>query len=391
MPKFDEKSWNPNVFQKYLQKVPNTKLNEMIKSGVLYNNQSLASRLVDGVGGNYITEPIKGLLDGDVINYDGVQNVTGTSRKTYEQGKIVIGRMKGFEEKDFSAELTGEDWVKDIAGEVAEYFQGVDQDDLLAILKGIFAMADTAGAKFVAKHTNDISGTENPNVGATTLNKTTQKACGDHKGQFAFSFMHSEVATNLENLQLIDYLKYTDANGIQRDLGMATWNSKLVIIDDEMPSEFVEATYAVSKDTEVQAGKTYYTKSGSKYNVVASPTGNPSTSSYYEMTSEEHTLYTTYVMGRGFIEYADCGALVPNEMDRDAKTNGGKTMLITRQRKLFAPKYISFTKKSLATDSPTKEELATGTNWEIVNDGNTSSKTYINDKLIPVARIISRG
>lgn len=44
-------------------------------------------------------------------------------------------------------------------------------------------------------------------------------------------------------------------------------------------------TYAASTDTEVDAGKTYYTKSGSVYTKVASPTGNPSTSSYYEMTS----------------------------------------------------------------------------------------------------------
>lgn len=41
--------------------------------------------------------------------------------------------------------------------------------------------------------------------------------------------MHSEVATNLENLQLLKYLTYTDADGIQRDLGLATWNGRMVI------------------------------------------------------------------------------------------------------------------------------------------------------------------
>ena len=43
--------------------------------------------------------------------------------------------------------------------------------------------------------------------------------------------------------------------------------------------------YAASTDTTVNASKTYYTKSGDVYTAVASPTGNPSTSSYYEMTS----------------------------------------------------------------------------------------------------------
>ena len=43
-----------------------------------------------------------------------------------------------------------------------------------------------------------------------------------------------------------------------------------------------EAVYTASTDTSVVSGKTYYTKSGSVYSSVASPTGNPSTSSYYE-------------------------------------------------------------------------------------------------------------
>lgn len=44
--------------------------------------------------------------------------------------------------------------------------------------------------------------------------------------------------------------------------------------------------YATSTDTSVVTGKKYYTKSGDTYTEVASPTGNPSTSSYYEMVSE---------------------------------------------------------------------------------------------------------
>ena len=51
----------------------------------------------------------------------------------------------------------------------------------------------------------------------------------------------------------------------------------------------VPAVYNASIDTEVVAGKTYYTRTGSEgsyvYEAVASPTGNPSTSSYYELAS----------------------------------------------------------------------------------------------------------
>lgn len=51
----------------------------------------------------------------------------------------------------------------------------------------------------------------------------------------------------------------------------------------------VPAVYNASADTEVKAGKTYYTRTGTEgsyvYAAVASPTGNPSTSSYYELAS----------------------------------------------------------------------------------------------------------
>ena len=49
-------------------------------------------------------------------------------------------------------------------------------------------------------------------------------------------------------------------------------------------------TYALSTDTTVQSGKTYYTRSGSEgsyvYAAVDNPTGNPSTSNYYEATTD---------------------------------------------------------------------------------------------------------
>lgn len=57
------------------------------------------------------------------------------------------------------------------------------------------------------------------------------------------------------------------------------------------------ATYAATSDTTVKAGKTYYTRSGAGteqspyvYTPVASPTGNPSTLGYYEMTQPNYII-----------------------------------------------------------------------------------------------------
>lgn len=354
---FDSKIFNPAVFEKYAQRVPNLNRNELIKSGAVQKVNKYKSRMVDQVGGNYVIEPIMGILNGDVLNYDGETDLTTTSRKTFMQGKVAIGRMKGWEEKDFSQELTGVDWIKTVAGEVEEYYQTVDQNDLLAILDGIFAMTDTGAgsAEFLAKHITDLSAQETGVFGATTLNTAMQRAGGDNKAIYRLAFMHSAVATNLENLQLLDYLKYTDSAGITRDLGIATLNGRLVIIDDQVPTEEVEESS--------------------------------------EGAGDGYTKYTTYVLGQGSFEWEDLGARKPNTMARDEETDGGIEKLYTRRRKILVPKWISFTKAQMAKASPTVAELKDGRNWEVVNTGesNKNQRTYVNHKGIPMLKIVTRG
>lgn len=383
MPRFDNKTWNDKVFQKYMNKVPNLKENSMIKAGVLAPNAGLRARLVDGVGGNKLTEPIKGLVDGDVLNYDGTTDLTTSSRDTFTQTKIVVGRMKGWEEKDFSTDISGEDYMP-VASEVAEYYQGVDMEDILAILKGIFSMSDTQGAAFAAAHTLEV----NDKIGATTINNAAQKGFGDKKKNVSLAFMHSAVATTLENLQILDYLKYTDKDGIQSNMEIAQCNGKLVIIDDDMP---VLEGYDTATSTDAGALKVVASDPTDGQIALATvqaadfyPAGVKAND--YVVAGEK---YVTYLLGKGAFEYDNVGAKVPSEVSRDPATDGGIDKLYTRQRKLFAPKYISWV-GSDAILSPSKTQLATGSNWKIVNNGEESA-SYINSKLIPFARIITRG
>ena len=341
--KFDAKTFNPTVFGRYVSRVPDLVRTELLKSGALVTNQELANMLPAQTGGNYIEMPIKGLIGGEALNYDGVVDLTTTTTDTYSQGFIVVGRMKGWEEKQFSKEITGVDFMDNVAEQVAKYKEKLDQKTLLSILKGIFSMTGEGNADFVEKHTLDISGEEQPNADATTMNTAIQKATGDNQGTFSFAIMHSKVATNLKNLQILEYLKYTDSNGIQRELQLATYNGITVLVDDGMP-------YDAEKGT-----------------------------------------YTTYVLGTGAFTYSDCGAEHAYEMDRNPVINGGKDMLYMRQRKIFAPYGISFTKASMATLSPTDAELENGSNWALVNNGNAENKAFIDHKAIPIARIITKG
>lgn len=259
--KFDAKSFNPEAFKYMVGRVPNLKMNEIKKSRALAGNPDIRDVFATQNGTGYARIAMRGLLEGDAVNYDGQTNITATSTKTFEQGVVVVGRAKGFVEKDFSYDITGGvDFMQNIAEQIADYKDGLDQDTILATLKGIFSMSgDTKSVEFVNKHTYDItSGVGDASkVGATTLNSAMNKACGANKKKFALVFMHSDVATGLENLNLLQHLKYTDKDGVQRDLDLGTWNGKLVVIDDEMPTSSSVATqgvWTIKVDTKAVAG-----------------------------------------------------------------------------------------------------------------------------------------
>ena len=106
-----------------------------------------------------------------------------------------------------------------------------------------------------------------------TIKTGIQKACGDNKNIFKLVIMHSEVATNLENLRLLKYMTYTDKDGIQRDLAIGTWNGRTVLVDDNMPVEEV---------AESAEGK-----------------------------NDGYTKYTSYILGEGSIILDDIGDANP--------------------------------------------------------------------------------
>lgn len=351
--KFDSKSFNPQAFGLYVDRIPQLKKNALLTSGVLKRNPEIKNNFSKQTTTLHSVVPMYGLLDGEPLNYDGETDIEATNTKTYERGIHSLGRAKAWTEMDFSEDITGgAGFMDNVANQVSQFWESIDQEIILSILKGIFSMTGAKNLEFVNNHTYDITSSGDGFVGADTLNTAIQKACGDNKNNFTFVAMHSAVATHLENLNLLSYLKQTDSFGIQRDLTLATWNGRSVLIDDGLPTEIVKASGDVS----------------------------------------EHTKYTTYILGKGAIDYEDIGAKVPYEMQRDPKKNGGLDILYTRMRKVFAPFGISYTKKNQATASPTNAELEDGANWELVNTGGTgSAKEYINHRSIPIARIISKG
>lgn len=455
---FDKKNFNSEVFAKYMERVPRVKQNALLTSGVLRTRNDLKSLFAEQTGGNFASIPMSGLIGGTPNNYDGNTNITADSLETFLQSMIVVGRSHAWIERDFSFDITGKDFMAEIAAQVGNYWDDVDQSTILSTLKGIFGVTDDG---FNTKHTLDITSAATTTVDATTLNTAVQKAAGANKNIFKMAIMHSTVATNLENLQVLQYFKENDANGMQRDVALATWNGRTVLIDDDVPTEQIGTTAGVYGATITTAAK-----AGDKIKIngveftwiangetpadgeIALPSTNNATneasalatalnasthatvshytwsnasgqlkatedSGYYgegifsvTVTQGESgtmvvgtpevvtapvfaTNYTTYLLGEGAFDYINVGAKTPYETDRDPKTHGGEDYLITRQRKVFAPRGFSFVQPSSAIISPTNVQLETAARWAVVK--NTSGEGFYDSKAIPFARIISRG
>ena len=344
--KFDAKSFNPEAFKYTVDRVPNLKLNELRKSRAVTGDEDIKNLFAAQDGTAYARVAMKGLADGEAVNYDGQTDIIASNTKTFERGVVVVGRAKSWTETGFSYDITsGVDFMDNIAQQISEYWDGVDQKIILSALKGVFSMiADAKSKEFVDLHTYDITGADDGKITETTLNSAMQQACGDNKKAFSMVFMHSTVSTNLENLNLIRHLTYTDKDGMTRALDMYTWNGRLVIVDDDMP---------ISEDG----------------------------------------AYITYVLGIGAVTWEAIPVRKPYSMSSDESTNGGQDTLFSRRRNALGFKGISYEKKVQASPSPTNAELENGENWVLVHSGETDEKdrSYINHKSIPIAQIISKG
>lgn len=177
------------------------------------------------------------------------------------------------------------------------------------------AIEEDAGVYYVVP-----SGTATPSKEAITAQDiltldvcrvvANQMKVARRRGHESTGFNRYKVITSVEGMQdLLD-----DQKLLQR--AMVPGNTNKPVMDNGLESydvynlRFVEynypvieqvTTYKASTDGSVQAGKTYYERSGSAsagytYTPVENPTGSPSSKGYYEVNSDV-AVYHTYVFG----------------------------------------------------------------------------------------------
>ena len=287
----------------------------------------LARMFPEQSGGNKATILIEGNLGGTAQNYDGSTDIVPSNVINYSQTVIAVGRAKAWKEKDFIPSISGRSGLDAQAYQVAMFRDSLVKASALSILSALF---DSSNGVLKDKTLAKTS------VAVNDLNDAVVQACGDLADRFDVVVMDSYYAGQLANEKLLQYAKYTDENGIERiDQKIAYWGNKLVVVDDSVGTNAKVGTHNV------------------------------------------------YAFGFESFMYCELGVKNPYEMARDSFTAGGVDALITRQRYILAPYGVSW-KGSDSIVSPTEEQLATATNYELVEgaDGNDISL-----KIIPFAHL----
>lgn len=337
---FDSKVFNPQAFGRYIQSLPKERENALLKANIFESDSDIKDMFANQSTTAYGMIPVTGNFEGKSQNYDGETDLEGEGLDTYYYGVHSYGRAIVGTEKDFTKDLIpGLNPLDQIASKFADRWDDINEDTIIAILKGIFASTKTGAKKFAEEHTFEVDGT----ITETAIYDATQKACGDKNKKFRLAIMHSKVATELAKKQLLEYIKYTDERGIQMNTNIAQWGDKTVFIDD-----------AYTIDT----------------------------------TEPETPKYITYVLGEKLFKREPMPVDVPFERDREALKAGGTTNLISRERMVLHPFGFSYLKANQSTKSPTDEEFADGANWELMQ--NSDGTKYFPHKFIPVCKIVSK-
>lgn len=305
--------FDAEIFALEWGEVPDLVKNAMVKSGAMVEDAHIAGLIANG--SNTFTIPFyNDLADGDEDNYDGQTDMTVDDSTGASQTGVVFGRMKAWEAPQFAADFTTAKPLAHIAARIAPWYTRQTQKRIIGITEaclGLTAMKSHAVVKDKL--------TEN------TLSDVTQEIWGDAKDNIAMAIMHSAVAQEFEDLNRANYLRYTDANGMEREVRTITVNGVLCLIDDGVP------------------------------HVAASGSGE----------TAKGATYDTYFYGTGALRHAPAPVTLPVEFWRDPKVKGGIDFIGTRRRETIHPNGFSFKKPSGMTDSPTNAQLFAKANWEL--------------------------
>jgi hypothetical protein len=270
-------------------------------------------------GGKVINIPFwKRLVDDDdeAASDDEVLSdstaLTVNNLSSGESAAVIHARGKAWGANDLAGYFAGDDPMMAIANMVAEYWTLKQQKLLIKTLDGVFAAATMASSLNNISTTTGDSG-----IISSSAMIDTMYLLGDANSKLSGVLMHSAVMAKLAKLNLITTVR--DADG---KVMYPAYLEKRVIVDDAL----VPATITVD--------------------------------------SASKKAYPLYFFGAGAISFNEDTTDMTIETDRDILA--GDNVLTSRRFFTMHPRGIAW-QGTAAGVTPTNTELATGTNWKLVD------------------------
>ena len=311
---FDEE-----VFTGMMQEVDYWK-NPIIASGIIRQDASIMDKI--GEHGNVATIPFYVPLNAfdtnmAALNNDGLTDNTPVEISGGKQTCMLIQRMKAFQAKDFTHELTGANPLDNIRNKIAGYYAQVWENELMNIAKAVLGLGG------LTDHVTDLTAetaAANQLVSATTLIDAEQKALGDMAEGLGLLVMHSKIFAAYKKMELVDYDKYTVNGVISKEITLPTIGGKHVLVTD------------------------YYTATGTGADAV----------------------YNTFLFGEGaFLSCDKTNYDNQYTTQYDPETAAGIEKFYTKQGKVLHPNGVSLAVDNIAKESPTFAELGSSDNYAL--------------------------
>lgn len=311
--------------------------NPVLASGIVRQDASIMDAI--GAKGNVATLPIYTPInihdDGMApLNNDGNTDNVPTSITGSKQTCMLIQRMKAFDSKDFTKELTGADPMSHIKSRIQNYYTQVWEAEMMNIANAALAV------DALSDHVTDLSAadaiTDANLINETTILDAEQAALGDMAGGLGLVVMHSKIYTAFRKLGLVEYEKYVTGGAIKQDIQLPTINGKRVLVTD------------------------YYTAD----------------------TSGTLPVYKTFLFGEGAFLSADkTNYLNQYTTNYDPESKAGMDKFYTKQGKVLHPNGLSLAVDNIVAESPTFAELGNKANYSL----------KFNPKNVKMGLILSNG
>jgi hypothetical protein len=315
----------PEVFNNYLIQ-ETTEKSALIQSGIAQTDP----RITVPDAGDTVNMPFFNDITGDP---EAIQSDSALTPEKIDTGKDVARILefgKAWSSEDLAAELAGDDPMRAIASKLADYWTRQQQKIAIASLNGVFAdnVNNDSGDLVLDVAEDDVDTNGAVELDGGVILDGSQKL-GDAKGNLTALAVHSQVHTNLQKKQLIEYFPESDV-----DVGFGTYNGKTLVIDDGVPVEDAPT-------------------SGKKY--------------------------TSYLFARGAFGYEEGKPKTPTETDRNSLK--GEDILINRKKWIMHPRGFAWQEANVAGEMPTLTELSDPTNYDRVYP----------QKLSKVVEVITNG